>query len=93
MLSKPKPKKRSSVLKRNAVDYCEATTLHGFAYYVKADNLVERLFWIAVNITSFVCAGIFISAAIEDWINDPTTTVIQSFSKVLHCLGFRRVIN
>ena len=70
------------VLKRNAVDYCEATTLHGFVYWVRAENLIERLFWITVTITSFTCAGLNISAAIGDWMDDPTTTVIQSFSKV-----------
>ena len=82
MLSRPNPKKRSSMLKRIAVEYCESTTLDGFAYFVKAENNIERLAWITVTVTSFVCAGICISAAIGDWMDDPTITVIQSFSKV-----------
>ena len=82
MLSTPNPKRRPSVFKRIAVEYCESTTLHGFAYFVRAENGIERLSWIAITVISFVCAGFCISAAIEDWMNDPTTTVIQSFSKV-----------
>ena len=88
MLSKPNPKRRPSVFKRIAVEYCESTTLHGFAYFVRAENGIERLSWIAITVISFVCAGFCISAAIEDWMNDPTTTVIQSFSKV-----FRPIIS
>ena len=82
MISKTNHKRRPSVLKRIAVEYCESTTLDGFAYFVRAENNVERLTWIAITVTSFVCAGLCISAAVEDWMNDPTTTVIQSFSKV-----------
>ena len=85
----PEPKNRASILKRIAIEYCESTTLDGFAYFVTAENMVERLSWIVITVTSFVCAGFCISAAIEDWMNDPTTTVIQSFSKVgSDCLAY-----
>ncbi len=62
--------------------YCEETTLHGFAYFVKAPRLVERILWVAVVIGFATYAGHIIGIAIKDWNEHPTATYIQTYSKV-----------
>ena len=74
--------KVSSVLKRNAEEYCKYTSLHGFAYWVQAHNAAEKIFWIAFTILSIMCAGLIISSAIRDWRENPGVMRIESFSKV-----------
>ena len=71
-----------TVLKRSAKEYCESTTLHGFAYWVQASNSIERVVWISFTIASLVCAGIIISSAVRDWEENPGVTSIASFNKV-----------
>ena len=79
--------KGTSVLKRNAEEYCKSTSLHGFAYWVQAHNAAEKFFWIAFTILSIVCAGLIISSAFRDWRENPGVTRIESFSKV----GYEKV--
>ena len=71
-----------TILKRSAKEYCESTTLHGFAYWVQASNSIERVVWISFTIGSLVCAGIIISSAVRDWEENPGVTSIASFNKV-----------
>ena len=84
---KPKMRQRRkenslSVLKRNAKEYCNSTSLHGFAYWVQARNNLERFGWIVFTITSLVFAGVIISSAVRDWEENPGVTGIASFNKV-----------
>ena len=69
--------------------YCEATSIHGFAYWVGAPRILERIFWVCVVIAGFTCASLIIHAAITDWIEYPGTTGIQTFSKVrtINCIN------
>ena len=40
-------------IRRNAAAYCETSTIHGFVYWIEAENNLERCFWIAaVNVTT-----------------------------------------
>ena len=71
-----------SVLKRNAKEYCNSTSLHGFAYWVQARNNFERFAWIVLTIASLACAGVIISSAVRDWEENPGVTGIASFNKV-----------
>ena len=71
-----------SVLKRNAKEYCNSTSLHGFAYWVQARNNFERFAWIVLTIASLTCAGVIISSAVRDWEENPGVTGIASFNKV-----------
>ena len=78
-----KPKKKiSHVIRSHAVDFCEVTTIHGFAYWVRGETFVEKLFWVAIVATGFVCSGFNISYAIRDWLQEPGVTIINTFSKV-----------
>ena len=74
--------KGSSVLKRNVQEYCKSTSIHGFAYWVQAQNSAEKLVWIVSTVLSITCAGLIISAAFWDWQENPGVTRIESFSQV-----------
>ena len=74
--------KKSNVIVDNAVSYCNATTIHGFSYWVSAERKVEKLFWVFTVIIGFTCASLIISAAIQGWLDEPAATEIKSFSKV-----------
>ena len=74
----------------HAKAYCEATTVHGFAYWVNAPRFVERIFWVAVVVTGFTCASLIISAAVRDWQENPGVTTIKTFSRVDLNLHVRR---
>jgi hypothetical protein len=62
--------------------YCEATSIHGFAYWVAAPRLLEKLFWVVVVIIGFVCASLIINKAVDDWQKHPGVVKINTFSKV-----------
>ena len=60
---------------RIIVDFCENTTLHGFAYVVSAPRLLERFFW-GLVIAAFVSYGwTTVFKAVVDWGENPTVTV------------------
>lgn len=75
-------KKCQNVIYANAVSYCETTSIHGFAYWISADNLAEKLFWFIVVCIGFSCSGLIISSAVRGWREHPGVTVIKTFSKV-----------
>ncbi len=62
--------------------YCENTSIHGFAYWVAAPRISERIFWVCVVLFGFTCASLIIHTAITDWIEYPGTTGIDTFAKV-----------
>ena len=76
---KPKP-----TIQRNAAAYCETTTIHGFVYWIEAENILERLFWVAVVCLGFLFGSLIVSSAFQEWRENPDITVIQSFSAVGH---------
>ncbi len=63
--------------------YCETTTVHGFAYWVNAPKIIERVFWVAVVLSFGSYAGFIIGSAIQDWTENPTATFIKTYSKVI----------
>ena len=73
---------RTSVLVTNAINYCETTSLHGFLYWVQARNPIEKLIWILITVTCFICSCFIVSLSIKQWIAEPGITAIQSYSKV-----------
>ncbi len=84
-------KKGVGILGEKGRAYCEATTVHGFAYWVAAPTTPEKIFWVCVVLTGFTCAGLIVDSAIRDWIENPGDTGIETFtmesnSKLsLHC--------
>ena len=82
MYAKSAKRLRTSVLITNAINYCETTTLHGFVYWVQARNHIEKLIWILITLTCFICSCYIVSLSIRQWIAEPGITSIQSFSKV-----------
>jgi hypothetical protein len=62
-------------------EYCETTTVHGFQYWVSAPGHLEKLFWVIVVITGFSCAGSIISIAVQDWMENPGITGVDTYSK------------
>jgi hypothetical protein len=82
ILKKKPPNLTYTIVKANARAYCENTTIHGFSYWINAPRLLEKLFWVTVVVFGLICASLIIKTAVKDWQNNPTVTVIQSFSKV-----------
>ena len=74
---------KSDVIFANAVSYCESTSIHGFSYWVSAESIVEKLFWILTVVIGFSCASVIISHAVQGWLDKPGVTVIGTFSKVV----------
>ena len=61
------------VLSRTGREYCENTTVHGFAYWTgRTKYPSERLFWVLVTLIGFSCAGMILNTTITDWIEYPT---------------------
>ena len=75
-------RKKSHVIRSHAVNFCKVTTIHGFAYWVRGESIVEKLFWVAIVAAGFAFSGFNISYAIKDWLEEPGVTVIKTFSKV-----------
>ncbi len=71
-----------NIVKTHAVGYCEVTSLHGFAYWVSAPRVVEKAFWVFVVVIFGLFATLIINHAVTDWINKPSVTKIETFSKV-----------
>ncbi len=61
--------------------FCESTSIHGFAYWVAAPRLLEKLFWVAVVAGFATGACLIIASAVEDWMRNPGVTQIETFSK------------
>ena len=76
------PSELSSVLSAKGKAYCETTTVHGFAYWVSAPRFLEKVFWVLVVVTGFSLASMIVHAAVVDWMDNPASTGIQTFSKV-----------
>ena len=63
-------------------DYCQNTTVHGFAYWVSPDcHPVEKVFWIVIVIIGFTAGAIIVSKAIISWNEKPKKVEISSFSE------------
>ncbi len=41
-------------------EYCESTSIHGFAYWVAAPRLLEKLFWVCLVATFGTFAALII---------------------------------
>ena len=66
----------------NGRGYLEATTIHGFSYWVGAKRGFERVIWVAAVLAGFTGASYIVSSAIKDWLENPGTTEIKTFAKV-----------
>ena len=82
-MRKTKKRDAKSVVKANATAYCETSTIHGFGYWVTADNIYERLCWVAIVTIFFICASFIISTSFQEWRDKPGVVSIQSFSEVI----------
>ena len=76
------------VIIANAASYCESTSIHGFSYWVSAENNFEKLFWILTVVIGFLSASVIISNAVQGWVDQPGVTEIRTFSKVVFQLVF-----
>jgi hypothetical protein len=70
------------VLAAHVRAYCQTTTIHGFSYCASAPRFVEKLFWVAVVCTGFLCAGLIVSSPLQEWSDHPGVVSINSFFKV-----------
>ena len=77
-------REKPNLIFANIVNYCNSTTIHGFSYWVSAENIVEKLFWVLVVVSGFTCAIALVSSAVQGWIDEPGVTEIKTFSKVFH---------
>ena len=50
-------------------DFCKNTTLHGWRFVTKTKNPVGKLIWLTFAIGSVGVAGIFIYAAVSDFVS------------------------
>ena len=66
--------KGKSIALETIKEYCESTTLHGFAYVVGAPLVFERILWGSVIILFFSYVSTALHDAIKGWIEDPTVT-------------------
>ena len=82
-MRKTKKRDATSVVKANATAYCETSSIHGFAYWVTADNTFERVCWVATVTIFFIWASFIISVSFKEWRDKPGVVVIQSFSEVM----------
>ena len=61
-------------------EYLVESSIHGLRYLVECKNLVEKVGWSLIIVTSLYIAGIMISTSIEDNENEPILTTIESTS-------------
>ena len=47
-------------LKTTLRDYCENTSLHGFAYWVSSRKLIERFFWVVIVCGFLSCCAVIL---------------------------------
>jgi hypothetical protein len=83
-MEKKSVQRASKLLAANARAYCETTSIHGFAYWVSAPRLLEKLFWVIVVCTGFLCASLIIISPLQDWRDHPGVVSINSFSRVIN---------
>ncbi len=81
-MKKPAGASAASILSEHGKGYCEATSLHGFAYWVSAPRIIEKVFWVVIVLTFMCCACSIIHTAAVAWIETPGDTKIKTFSKV-----------
>ncbi len=59
-------------------DYCNSTTIHGFAFFVKAGlNWLERIFWACILILFFSIGVYLILGSFDTWDEKPVLTTID----------------
>ena len=58
-------------------EFCESTTIHGFAYISTTRRLI-RLFWICVVIAGFTGAAALIQQSFSSWASSPVSTTIET---------------
>lgn len=75
-------------IKRDIAAYFSETTVHGFQYVVGAQNIFERLLWIALIFIGFVLSGILIQSALTSWSDTPLQTTIEKVSLPIEDIEF-----
>ena len=79
-------REKPNLILANIVNYCKSTSIHGFAYWVSAENILEKLFWVLVVVSGFTSAIAIVSSAVQGWIDEPGVTEIKTFSKVVYTM-------
>ena len=57
--------------------FLESSTIHGLVYISTAKRL-QKLFWILVVLSGFICAGVLINEAFQSWAESPVSTNIET---------------
>jgi len=72
-------------------NFLESSTIHGLTY-ISVTRKYVRLFWIAIVIAGFTCAGVLICTSFQAWHDNPIKTTIETlpirniqFPKVTVC--------
>ena len=59
--------------------YLESSSIGGLSYMATSKTKAEKLFWLAVTITSIFVTTYLIHEAVLDWSKNPVATTIESF--------------
>ena len=63
----------------NVADYFDSTSIHGFAYLRKSQNLIERLVWIVIIGVCFFTAGYMINQSLIEYDENPILTTFERY--------------
>ena len=68
--------------------FCENTSLHGWAYIAATDKWILRMVWFSVISVGFTWAAIYVTEAIVSWDEQETITTIKNFSTSIREIQF-----
>ena len=61
-------------------------------------NVLEKIFWVTIVVLGLIAASLLLTEAVDEWVNNPTGTLIRLLIKFDKCLrveisGMYRVIH
>ena len=75
-------------LKDEVITFFSESTIPGFKYIVKGEDLFERVTWALFIAAAFCIATYSINASFEDWDKHPVETTIDQVGLPVHQLPF-----
>ena len=93
--AKYKPEKEKSVRKKTletTTEFCEATSIHGFAYISNGRNSgVERLFWFIVVILAISFTTYQVIVLYQEWQDEPVISTLETVAEPIEDIEFPAV--
>lgn len=75
-------------LKEDLEGYFTETTVHGFRYIVEGRNVFEKVVWALFIIAGFICCGVVVFNAYQNWESHPVETTIEAVGVPVQELPF-----